>query len=121
MRRFEILAVRLLPIIITIYFCIVAIKALNGIVFTDYRYLIGHSFALDSLLFILSWNNKRYHCSYNRALICNLMFIDIFSFLDRKFTLIEDAETFIYVLVTTTSIAGVIFIHKAIKHFASQW
>lgn len=117
MKRLEILLVRLAPIVITLYLVFVIIFAYQGESLYEYNYILGHSLYVDFTLLILSYNNKHYHCSYNRALIYNLLAVDILGFLDTKFSIINDAETQLTIICTFLGIASIISIYYAIKHF----
>lgn len=117
MNKFEILLVRLVPIMISIYIGLVIIFAWNGISLYEYNYVFGHSLLIDLILLFLCLNQGRYHCRYLRFLIYNLLFTDLFGVIDAKFNLVIEATLQLNILSTTWLTTAIITIILAIKHF----
>lgn len=121
----EILLVRLISIIVTIYLCIVLYNAYNGISASYGKHICGHALLYDLLLFVLAYNAKKYHCKYLLMLIINLIFIDVLGVCNEKWGLVEDYTTYIYIISYTSILSAIVTIYYAIKHFyninKSKW
>lgn len=108
--RFSILALNL-------YILVVLIYAFNGIDISEYDYIFTDSVLFGVLLTTLVHVQGKYHCKWMRALCYNLIVTPSANFIDSKYTLFKDAESYIYFacgLMLFTIIATIIL---AINHF----
>lgn len=117
MKNLDVLIVRILPFILYIQMIITLFLAIEGR--DDYPFNLLHSnSAIYALaLYLISRSNKKYHCSYNRAMYIVLIIVPIFNYIDAKFNLVEDIYYYICIEIAIFLIALIITAYLALRHF----
>lgn len=109
--------VRLSILVLTSFIAVSLYYAWNGVLISEYDCLFSCSFMSGILLNTLVYSQGNYHCVYMRGLCANLIFTPTITYLDNKYVLFEDAETFLIVLSAAWSLAFITTLILAIKHF----
>lgn len=115
-KGFTILFVRFLPFIITYHLYNVIKNAYDGIFIEDIEFILGNS-AIYALAFLfISLSDSRYHCIWNRAMWCELIFVPTFNYIDSKYKLVTDVQ-YINIMEYSFHITMCATIILAIYHF----
>lgn len=109
--------VRLSILVLTSFIAVSLYYAWNGVLISEYDCLLSCSLMSGILLNTLVYSQGKYHCVYMRGLCANLIFTPSITFLDSKYCLFENAETFLIILSVAWSLCFLITIILAIKHF----
>lgn len=99
-KRLEICIIRLYPFIANILELITLILVLMGYNPIYLNYIFGYSLFSTFCFYLISKNNPKYHCKWNRALYLNLMAVCTFDLLDSLFNFISVEW---YVILTSVS------------------
>jgi hypothetical protein len=117
MKGLDVFVVRFLPFILFLIFGINLHCAYNFIDITITYNLHSNSFLYASALYFISLSNKKYHCTYNRAMYIFLIVVPIFNFLDECFVFFENFDYYIAFMYRLFSLTALITAYLAIKHF----
>lgn len=117
MKGLDVFIVRFIPFILFIIY-------IGSVLYCCYHgetplfyYFHSHSAIYASALFIISLANKRYHCTWNRAMYVFFIIVPIINYLGAKFNILPSDETSLYFIAIITSITIIITAYLAIKHF----
>lgn len=108
--------VRLSILVLTSFIAVSLYYAWNGVLISEYDCLLSCSLMSGILLNTLVYSQGKYHCVYMRGLCANLIFTPSITFLDSKYCLLENAETFLIILSVAWSLCFLITIILAINH-----
>lgn len=120
MKGLDVFIVRFLPFVLYIIVGVTIINCWNGVDYEPFNLLHSNSAIYALSLFLISLANKRYHCTYNRAMYIFLIGTPIFNFLDAKFLIFESVETYLIVIIIAYLLTLLITAYLAIKHFVQM-
>lgn len=109
--------VRFAAIALTIYMILVTVLAFDGIDISEYDYIFTDSFIIGLVLTTLCHTQGKYHCVWMRAMCYNLTFIPIVNFLDCKYPLFENAESYVYFIASCLVLTVFSTFLLAVNHF----
>lgn len=117
MKKADVFIVRFLPFLLFLQVGVTIILANKGI--GDYPFNLLHSnSAIYALaLFLISLSNRKYHCSWNRAMYAFLIIIPVFNFLDGLLNLIPEVEIYLLVVHIAYALTAIVTAYLAIRHF----
>lgn len=108
--------VRFLPFIIFSHIYYVTNYSYEGVLIEDSEFLLGNSAIYAVCLLILSIKDERYHCVWNRAMWCELIFIPTFNYLDSKIFFLDDLM-YMKVMNMSMNITSIVTAILAFNHF----
>lgn len=117
MKGIDALIVRLLPFVLFVVFGLNMMGSYYGIDMTLSYELHGNSALYALALYLISLSNKRYHCTWNRAMYLFLIFVPILNFLDTAFDFIPSQKAYMCVILILYLIIAIITASFAIRHF----
>lgn len=109
--------VRLSILVLTSFIAFSICYAWNGVLISEYDSLFSCSLISGILLNVLVYSQGKYHCVYMRGLSGNLIFTPAINYLDGKYVLFDNAETFLTVLSASWILSFIITTILAINHF----
>ena len=117
MKGLDVLIVRFIPFVLFVIYVGSIIYCCFHDQIPHFYYLHGHSAIYASALFIISLANRRYHCSWNRAMYLFFIVLPIINYLEAKFNILPSDITSLYFVVIITSITIISTAYLAIRHF----
>lgn len=120
MKGLDVLIVRFLPFILFGIFWCNLYCAEHGLDITITYDLHGNSILYALALFLISLSNKKYHCTYNRAMYVFLIGIPVINFLDSIFFFFEDFDAYLDIMYWLCRGTALITAYLAIKHFVTM-
>lgn len=120
MKGLDIFIVRFLPFVLYIIVGVTIINCWNGVDYEPFNLLHSNSAIYALSLFLISLANKRYHCTYNRAMYIFLIFVPTFNYLDARFVFFEGVEVYLWFVSITSLLTLLITAYLAIKHFVQM-
>lgn len=120
MKGLDVLIVRLLPFVVFFVFGFYVICAIKDIYVSDMCCLHGNSCIYALGLYLISLSNRKYHCTYNRAMYIFLILVPIFNYVCVKFDVFDNKETYLNFIRLAFIITSIITAYLAVKHFIQQ-
>ena len=120
MKGLDVFIVRFLPFVLFGIFWGSLYCAEHSIDITITYDLHGNSVFYALALFFISLSNKKYHCTYNRAMYLFLIGVPIINFLDSIFIFFEDFYIYLDIMYWLCRGTIVITAYLAIKHFVTM-
>ena len=117
MRNIDVLVVRFLPFIL---FAIIGNEIVCSflLIELDEFYLLhGNSAIYASVLYAISYSNKRFHCRYNRYMLLFLIFTPIINYLEAKFFIFPNEQFYLSFVISLYATTMVVTSYLAIEHF----
>lgn len=120
MRGLDIILVRFIPILLSIFIGINIYDSWNGEFTYFSMFFHSNSVVYASALFLISLSNKKYHCVWNRAMYVELIIFPLINYLDAKFNLIPDVVLYLKAITSLYIISLVITAYLGINHFIKK-
>lgn len=117
MKGLDVIIVRFIPFVLFVIYIGSIIYCCNHGQTPLIYYLHSHSVIYSSALFVISLANKRYHCTWNRAMYIFFIVVPIINYLEAKFNILPSDATSLYFIAIITSLTIISTAYLAIKHF----
>ena len=98
--------VKYIPVVLNLYISALIIMDSMGIEYPNMLLIFGSTILTDILLLMISY--ACHCCLWHKLLIVNLMFCNLFSFLDLQFCLIDSVVIY-QMILSLSNLAGIIF------------
>ena len=109
--------VRITTIIFNIYLLITLYNAWQGYELGSYDMIFGYSALTGLILSVLSFSQGSYHCKWMRSLALNILFTQVFTFVVKRYFVIEDFTYCLVILSASWGISTILAFYFAISHF----
>lgn len=119
MKGIDVLVVRFAPFILFGIFISNIIYCYANSDMPHFNKLHGNSAIYAMCMFLISLANKKYHCTYNRAMYLFLITIPIVNYLEVKYHIFPTNEVHVLFIVMATIATAIITAYLAIKHFVN--